>query len=306
MIKGIDLFAGAGGTSTGALMAGVDIIWAANHNPVAVEYHAKNHPQISHVCQDLQQADWSQVPEHDILYASPCCQGHSRAAGKVKTTLKADLSRSTAWAVISCLEAHKTPVAIIENVEDFLRWSLYEPWVLALKKLGYSLSVNLINLSSLGAPQNRKRLILIATRSKAHFKLNIPKVRDLVPARSIIDLREELYVWDKVSSRVKATQYRVKNGRKDFGGIFLDAAYGSARTGRSLDKPLGTVMTTNKHSLVVGDMIRPISIREQAAAQTFPDDYIWPVSKTLTKLMIGNAVPPLMAKEVSKAVLRAA
>lgn len=42
-LKGIDLFAGAGETTTGAKMAGVDIIWAANHNPTAVEYHAKNH-----------------------------------------------------------------------------------------------------------------------------------------------------------------------------------------------------------------------------------------------------------------------
>ncbi len=305
MTRGIDLFAGAGGTSTGAMQAGVDIVWAANHNPSAVEFHAKNHPTAKHVCQDLHQADWSLVPEHDILYASPCCQGHSRAAGKVKATIKADASRSTAWAVVSCLEAHKTPVAVIENVEDFLLWSLYEPWAFALKKLGYSLSVNLVNAADIGAPQSRRRLIIVATRSAKKFDLNLPK-KELVPARTIMDLNMDGHTWDKVSNRVAATQSRVANGRKDYGSVFLDAAYGSATSGRSLDKPLGTVTTVNKHSLIIEDNIRPLTIGEIAAAQTFPKGYIWPKSKTLTKLMIGNAVPPLMSEVISKFILKAA
>jgi DNA (cytosine-5)-methyltransferase 1 len=305
MTVGVDLFAGGGGTSEGASDAGVKIVWAANHNPVAVEYHAKNHPESNHVCQDLHQADWSLVPKHDILYASPCCQGHSRAAGKVKTTMKADASRSTAWAVVSCLEAHKTPVAVIENVADFLKWTLYEAWAFAMNKLGYTLSVNFVNLSSLGGPQNRERVIIVATRSANPFELILPE-REIVTARSIVDTNYDGHVWDKVSNRVVATQNRVANGRKQFGSVFLDAAYGSAKSGRSLDKPLGTITTINKHSLVIEDEIRALTINEQAAAQTFRKDYIWPESKTLTKLMIGNAVPPLMAYEVSKSILRAA
>ena len=64
--------------------------------------------------------------------------------------------------------------------------------------------------------------------------------------------------------------------------------------------------TVNKHSLIIGDKIRPLSIREQAAAQTFDADYQWPKSATLTKMMIGNAVPPQMAKEITIAVKKAA
>jgi DNA (cytosine-5)-methyltransferase 1 len=305
MTVGIDLFAGAGGTSEGAAMAGVNIEWAANHNQVAVDYHAINHPSTNHVCQDLHQADWSLVPDHDILYASPCCQGHSRAAGAVKKTKKADASRSTAWAVVSCLEVHKTPLAVIENVGDFLKWTLFDAWAFAMEKLGYTLSTNLVNLSSLGGPQNRERVIIIATRSVKPFELILPQ-REIVTARSIIDTSYDGHVWHKVSNRVIATQNRVANGRKQFGDVFLDAAYGTARTGRSLDKPLGTVTTVNKHSLVIGDEMRALTISEQAAAQTFRNDYVWPKPKTITKLMIGNAVPPLMAYEVTKAILKAA
>ena len=81
-MNAIDLFSGAGGFSTGAVMAGVPVVWAANHWPAAVQVHANNHPNTAHVCQDLQQADWTLVPPHDLLLASPACQGHSRARGK--------------------------------------------------------------------------------------------------------------------------------------------------------------------------------------------------------------------------------
>lgn len=302
---GIDLFAGAGGTSTGAKMAGVNILWAANHNPEAVKYHKINHPETEHICQDLHQADWSLVPPHDIAFASPCCQGHSRAVGKRRATLKADSSRSTAWAVVSCLEVHRTEICIIENVPDFLNWTLYSAWEFALSKLGYSLSINLINAKNLGIPQNRLRLFVVATKSKNPIRLKFDSER-LVPARSIIDIEFENYKWDLVSNRVEATQRRVRNGRKQFGKVFLDAAYGSERGGRSLDKPIGTITTVNKHSLVYGDFIRPITIEEQAAAQSFPRSYQFPDSKVQAKNLIGNAVPPVMAEKVTRAVIKAA
>jgi DNA (cytosine-5)-methyltransferase 1 len=305
MTIGIDLFAGGGGTSEGAIQAGVQITWAGNHNPVAVSYHEINHPGTLHVCQDLHQADWSQIPKHDILFASPCCQGHSRAAGKASISKKADKSRSTAWAVVSCAEYHRTPVILLENLEDFLRWTLYPAWSYAMEALGYTLTPNVINLKHLGGAQNRERLILVCTRSKSKFELNLPR-RDAKPASSIIDLNMDGYQWDDVANRVQKTRDRVKNGRAKFGEIFLDAQYGSAKSGRSLNDPLGTVTTVNKHSLVIGDKIRPLTVTELAKAQTFPETYVWPTGSTITKELIGNAVPPLMSYEYTKAILAAA
>lgn len=63
----IDLFAGAGGFSTGAVAAGCTVAWAANHWPTAVQWHTANHPHTVHACQDLQQADFRDAPAHDIL-----------------------------------------------------------------------------------------------------------------------------------------------------------------------------------------------------------------------------------------------
>jgi hypothetical protein len=81
-MKAIDLFAGIGGWTLGAKRAGVRVVWAANHWRVAVDYHAANHPETMHACQDLHQANWLEVPRHDFLLASPCCQGHTRSRGK--------------------------------------------------------------------------------------------------------------------------------------------------------------------------------------------------------------------------------
>lgn len=92
-MKAIDLFSGFGGSSTGASMAGIDVVWAGNHWQEAVGIHALNHPSSQHVCQDLHQADWSSVPAHDLLIASPCCQGHSKARGKKSGKRRASTTR---------------------------------------------------------------------------------------------------------------------------------------------------------------------------------------------------------------------
>lgn len=174
-----------------------------------------------------------------------------------------------------------------------------------MRSLGYSLSFNHVNASRLGVPQNRERLFIVATRTTKPIVLELPE-KGPIAARSFIDMDMHAYKWDHISNRVLATQKRVTNGRKQFGEVFLDAAYGSARSGRSIDNPIGTITTINKHSLVIGDLIRPLSLRELAAAQTFDECYQWPASATATKMMIGNAVPPVMAKEVISAVLKAA
>ena len=133
-MKAIDLFAGAGGFTEGARMA--EVAWAANHWPMAVAFHGRNYPGTEHSCQDLQQADWREVPDHDVLLASPACQGHSLARGKERP--HHDALRSTAWAVVACAEYHRSRVVVVENVPEFRNWILYSSWLGAMYQLGYS------------------------------------------------------------------------------------------------------------------------------------------------------------------------
>ena len=305
MITAIDLFAGLGGWSTGASLAGVNVLWAANHWPDAVEWHSANHPNTIHACQDLQQADWSKVPAHDLLLASPCCQGHSKARGKANGNPQHDASRSTAWAVVSALEFHRPALAIVENVPEFLDWSLYPAWASAMNALGYQLAPHIVNCADLGVPQERVRMFLICTRSQAPLHLQLPKVEH-VPATSFIDFNAGRWSPIERPGRATATLERIRNGREQFGDRFVMSYYGNTKSGRSLQRPIGTITTRDRWAIVDGDRMRMLTADENLLAMSFPVGTKRPASHRLTVHMAGNAVPPVAGQRIIQALLAAA
>ena len=307
-VKAIDLFAGAGGFSTGATMAGLEVVWAANHWPDAVKWHGLNHPDAEHLCQDLHQADWSQVPAHDIMLASPCCQGHSKARGKAKGNPQHDASRSTAWAVVSAAEYHRPGFVVVENVPDFLEWKLYPAWTMAMQDLGFQLSPHVVDCADLGVPQNRVRLFIVCTRSKAPLLLNLPKMEHQ-SAESFINFESGKWSPIRKPGRSKATIARVIRGRKQLNkGRFLIPYYGSGSglTGRCLQRPIGTITTLDRWAVIKGDKMRMLSRFECRDAMSFPVDYQLPDSHRLAVHLLGNAVPPLAAKHIIESLRAAA
>lgn len=307
MTTAIDLFAGLGGWSTGASMAGVDVLWAANHWPEAVEWHSANHPSTAHICQDLHQADWSRVPSHDLLLASPCCQGHSKARGKLSGNPQHDASRSTAWAVVSALEFHRPAGALIENVREFLSWALYPAWAMAIEALGYSIAPHLVDCADLGVPQNRERLFLVLTKSRSPLRLHLPRLEH-VPAATFLDFSAGNWSQINKPGRSMATLRRVANGRQAFGERFVMPYYGkgSGTTGRSLERPIGTLTTRDRWALVDGDRMRMLTADEVLLGQSFPTSTRRPPQHALTVHLAGNAVPPLAGAEIITALQAAA
>lgn len=307
MITAVDLFAGLGGWSTGARMADVEVLWAANHWPVAVEWHSANHPETIHVCQDLHQANWASVPAHDLLLASPCCQGHSKARGKASGNPQHDSSRSTAWAVVSALEFHRPQAALVENVPEFLRWTLFKAWEMAINALGYQIAPHVVDCADLGVPQNRERLFMVITKSRAPLFLDLPK-HEHVPAASFIDFSAGRWSPVNKPGRALATLTRVANGRRAFGERFLMPYYksGSGQTGRSLQRPIGTITTRDRWAIVDGDRMRMLTADENLLAMSFPADTLRPANHRLTVHMAGNAVPPLAGARIIEALKAAA
>lgn len=302
-MRAIDLFAGAGGFSTGAKMAGVKVVWAANHWQQAVDIHARNHPDAEHVCQDLHQANWERVPKHDLLLASPCCQGHSKARGAAANNPRHDASRSTAWAPVSAAEYHRPEAAVIENVPEFLDWVLYPAWKMAMEALGYSVSPHVFDAADHGVPQHRERMFIVLARSRAPLQLKLEK-EEHIPASTFVDF--DAGRWSKIDKpgRAQATLDRVANGRRQFGERFIMPYYGSGSglTGRSLDRPVGTITTKNRWGIVDGDRMRMFSVGESRAAMSFPKSYHLPANIELAIHMLGNAVPPQLAHRVISAV----
>lgn len=300
-MKCIDLFAGAGGFSTGAQMAGLDVVWAANHWPAAVEIHARNHPGAQHLCQDLQQANWAHVPSHDVLLASPCCQGHSKARGKASGNPQHDASRSTAWAVVSAAEYHRPPVVIVENVPEFCAWSLFPAWRMAMEALGYTLAPHTVDAADHGVAQHRTRLFIVCTKSARPLMLDLPRERH-AGSETLIDFDSGKWSQIDKPGRAPATLARVHAGRMAHGSRFVTCYYGNERGGRSLSRPLGTITTRDRWAVIDGDRMRMLSVDECRQAMGFPADYQLPASNKDAIHMLGNAVVPIVARDILKAI----
>lgn len=293
----VDLFAGAGGFSEGARQAGCRVVWAANHWQDAVDIHQRNHGETLHSCQDLQQADFTRLPEYDVLLASPACQGHSKARGKDRVWH--DQARSTAWAVVSCVEATRPRAFVIENVVEFQDWQLFCQWRQCLEALGYTLTLNVLNAQDFGVPQSRLRLFVTGLRDGRCFQVNLRNpFAAPVPFFRILETVE--VGWVPVREKAESTLRQWREGRKVHGDKFLIAYYGSEKKGRSVHKPLGTVTTKERFAFVCGDQMRMLTLGEYRTAMGFPKDYILPASKTKAVHMLGNAVCPPVACEILK------
>lgn len=298
-MRAIDLFAGLGGFSEGAEQAGCSVVWAANHWREAVDMHAVNHPTTAHACQDLHQQDWTTVPQHDLLLASPACQGHTPARGKERP--HHDACRSTAWAVVSALECHRPQAGLVENVPAFLKWTLFPAWCAALNALGYAVAPHVVDCADLGVPQHRERAFIVLTRSVKPLVLQLPKRRH-VAAATIIDFNSGRWSPIERPGRAAATLARVANGRRQHGDRFLSSFYGATKGGRCLTRPIGTITTRDRWAIVDGDRMRMISVDEARRAMTFRASYQLPSNGRQAMHMLGNAVPPMAAREVITAL----
>lgn len=190
-----DIFAGAGGSSTGATQVpGVHVTIAANHWQLAVDVHADNHQTTDHACVDLHLEDPRNFPRTDMLWASPECTKWSIANSRARELsldmggdptlfddVPADLettdedeatrSRLLMFDVLRFIEHHQYRAVIVENVVDIATQARYATawasWQRGLRSLGYDFRVVSLNsmhaqLGGAPAPQSRDRLYIVA------------------------------------------------------------------------------------------------------------------------------------------------
>ncbi len=183
----IDLFCGAGGTSTGVNMARLDdkqcasVIACVNHDKNAIASHAANHPEAMHFTEDIRTLELSPLVEHlqscrrqypdalVVLWASLECTNFSKAKGGMPRD--AD-SRTLAEHLFRYIEAINPDYIQIENVEEFMSWGdvdengkpvsmdkgkSYTRWVRNVKKYGYNFDFRILNAADYGAYTSRKR-----------------------------------------------------------------------------------------------------------------------------------------------------
>ena len=212
-----DLFAGAGGTSTGLARAcrklGLEIdLLAVNHWETAVASHQANHPWARHVCARVETLDpRTEVPggRLDILAASPECRHHSRAAGNRRLN---DQKRASAWHLLPWLEQLDVRALLIENVPELVNWGrlgkdgrpvkseageLFKPFVRSIVAHGYNVEWRILNAADYGDATSRSRFFLMARKGNnpvywptpTHSRGGrVPGTKRWRPAAEVIDL----------------------------------------------------------------------------------------------------------------------
>lgn len=183
----IDLFCGAGGTSTGVENARHDgrqcakVIGCVNHDANAIASHAANHPDALHFTEDIRTLELSPLTAHIaemrrqypdafvVLWASLECTNFSKAKGGQPRD--AD-SRTLAEHLFRYIEAINPDYIQIENVEEFMSWGdldengkpiskdagrLYQQWVSNVCGYGYRFAHRILNSADYGAYTTRRR-----------------------------------------------------------------------------------------------------------------------------------------------------
>lgn len=183
----IDLFCGAGGTSTGVEKARLNgkkvakVIACVNHDQNAIKSHAANHPNTKHFTEDIRTLDMkplktitekerSKYPDAKlVLWASLECTNFSRAKGG--RPREAD-SRTLAEHLFRYIDSLQPEYIYIENVEEFMCWGdidekgkpisrdagrLYLRWISNVEKRGYRFDHRILNAADYGARTRRTR-----------------------------------------------------------------------------------------------------------------------------------------------------
>ena len=173
-----DMFCGAGGSTTGATLAGATVKLAINHWQRAIETHNTNYPQTLHALVDLHKENPRRFPRTTALIASPECTAHTLAKGHKRTEqAQLDLwesipdlsqeaeerSRCTMWTPLDWAEYHDYQIVILENVVDARLWRPFQSWLQAWKSLDYEYELCYINsMHAHPTPQSRDRMYFVA------------------------------------------------------------------------------------------------------------------------------------------------
>lgn len=183
----IDLFCGAGGTSTGVENARLNgekcakVIACVNHDANAIASHAANHPDALHFTEDIRTLELGPLADHVVkmrvqypdallvLWASLECTNFSKAKGGLPRD--AD-SRTLAEHLFRYIEALNPDYIQIENVEEFMCWGdldedgkpvsrdkgrCYMKWCRKVCSYGYRFDHRILNAADFGAYTSRRR-----------------------------------------------------------------------------------------------------------------------------------------------------
>ncbi|MCA1832553.1 MAG: DNA cytosine methyltransferase [Actinomycetota bacterium] len=326
----IDLFAGCGGMTLGFELSGdFESRFAVEWDHDAAETFRRNFGD--HVFEGPIERV-ATFPSADVVVGGPPCQGFSplNMAG-------VGLERRSLWRqYLRALVEAEPQAFVMENVPELLRSDEYVVFREAAEALGFEVEGRVLNAVDYGVPQRRRRAIVVGTRrggftwpEPTHFPPDAipltgqpwrtfrdavrgltrvpsgknwhnprdPRPQSIERYRTIPNEGEGRFdLAERRPDITPACWLRKKSGSTDvFGRLWWDRPAFTIRT--EFFKPeKGRYLHPSEH--------RPITVREAARCMTFPDDFEFPESQSMTSVakQIGNAVPPQLAMQIASAL----
>jgi DNA (cytosine-5)-methyltransferase 1 len=314
----IDLFAGAGGMALGFEQAGFQSVYAVEIDRAAAETYRLNFGHNVYVgpIETLEKIPFSA----DIIIGGPPCQGFS-PLGKMSPT-EAHAQMNKLWRHYLRIVKEVRPLAfVIENVPELLKSCEYPRLIREVATLGYATEAGILNAAEFGVPQRRRRAFIVGVRNDIGLPRlpepvgEVMTVRDAIADLPRIPTGENWHIGRLPTSKSMARYRCIPPGGNRFDlmkrrpdlapACWLNKPTGSTDVFGRLewDKPALTIRTEffkpEKGRYLHPEAHRPITHREAARLQSFPDDFIFYGSKIEVARQIGNAVPPKLARAIA-------
>lgn len=267
-----------------------DIIWANEINKAACATYRENvDPNI--VEGPIEEKFISLPPYADVVIGGFPCQDIS-INGKM-VGVDGERSGLYIW-MVKAVAQLRPKVFIAENVKALLlkrHEASLRRVIEDFSALGYDVSYHLYDAADYGVPQTRERVIIVGVRKDI-------KTEFIPPEKTTSDC--------KITAKEALADLEQVEENANINHIWSAAKPSSGQGLRFLtaDAP-ATTMRSECHGNIQFhyDLPRRISMREAARIQSFPDEFIFQAKIRETERMIGNAVPPVFAWHISKAVL---
>lgn len=337
-LKAVDFFCSIGGVSLGFKQAGIKVLGGIDIDSSCKETYEKN-IGAKFLPADVSNLDKKEVGktfkirrnQNNLIFVgcSPC---------QYYSNIKTDKTKSCSTRLLLAdfqefVDYYRPGYVFIENVPglDSKPESPLGQFKSFLKENGYVFNDDVLNAKYYGVPQNRRRYVLIASRVKQKLvlpeadKKNIKTVRQAIGDTNTFpeishgtnDISHFNHSAAKLSpinlKRIKKTSHN-GGGRMDWKGTPIDVPCYKDHDGHTdvygrmyWDKPSPTI-TTRFVSYSNGryghpEQDRAISLREGATLQSFPEDFVfYSDSQGTVAKMIGNAVPPQLAKKIAESL----
>lgn len=320
----VEIFSGAGGMALGLEMAGFDHLMLNDFNANAVETLKSNRPNWNVISGDISNISFFDYKSVDLLAGGFPCQAFSYVG---KGLGFADIRGTLFYHYARALNEMKPKFFIAENVKGLLSHDegktiqiIYEEF----KKQGYKvLPPKLFNCLFYKVPQKRERVIIIGIREDIYQEnilfedpqmyYEILTVRDALSNGKLFNSKMPTSNVIKYSDKKEQILKLVPEGgnwkdlpldkQKEYLGESFNSGGGKTGVARrlSMDKPSLTILcspmqkqTERCHPIET----RPLTIRESARIQTFPDEWIFKGSISEQYKQVGNAVPVNFSKAI--------